>query len=114
LTYDTIRQLGLALPGMEDGTSYGTPALKVCGRFVCRLREDGETLALRIGFWEREELMTSDPETFFITPHYQNYPAVVVRLHKARRALMGKLLLQTWRELAPKSLVASFDKTRRK
>ena len=109
LAYDEVRKLGLALPGVEDSTSYGTPSLKVRGKFMARLREDGESLALRIGFPQREELLHRSPDVFYVTDHYIGYPAVVVRLNKVSRELMAKLLMETWREIAPKKLVAEHD-----
>jgi hypothetical protein len=42
--YEAVRRLGLALPDVEEGTSYGTPALKVKGALMTRLWEDGQTL----------------------------------------------------------------------
>jgi hypothetical protein len=40
VTYDTVRRIALDLPQVEEGTSYGTPALKVKGKLIVRLRED--------------------------------------------------------------------------
>jgi hypothetical protein len=107
LTWDGVCRLGLELPGMEIATSYGTPALKVGGKLVIRLREDGATMALVLGFPEREELMATDPETFFITDHYANYPAVVVRLATVKKGVMKRLLAETWRVVAPARTKAS-------
>jgi hypothetical protein len=101
LTWKDVCELGLELPGMELSTSYGTPALKAGGKLVIRLREDGETMALVLGFPERDELMGTDPETFFITDHYANYPAVVVRLATVQRNVMKRLLQETWQVVAP-------------
>jgi hypothetical protein len=50
LSFEDVRQMGLALPGVEEGTSYGTPALKVGKKLLARLKEDGETLVLKLGF----------------------------------------------------------------
>ena len=47
INYDTVRQMALALPNVEDGMSYGTPALKVKGQLVVRLREDLDSSSLR-------------------------------------------------------------------
>src|SRR5262249_36956989 len=55
-SYDTVVRFALALPSVEEGTCYGTPALRAGGRFLARLREDGD-LAIRCGFEEREILM---------------------------------------------------------
>jgi hypothetical protein len=107
--YDTLWRLALALPGVEEGTSYGTPGFKVGGKLLARLREDGESLVIRIGFLEREVLMRADPETFYITDHYLNYPAMLVRLPRVRAAKLRELLEQAWRLVAPKRLVNALD-----
>lgn len=52
--YEFVRSVGRTLPGTEEGTSYGTPALKVGGTLFTRLREDGETLVVRTSFDDRE------------------------------------------------------------
>jgi len=39
-TVETVRHLALALPGVKEGTSYGTPALRGRGRFLARLHDD--------------------------------------------------------------------------
>lgn len=84
VTYETVRKLALAYPGVEEETSYGTPALRVAGKFFARLREDGETLVIRISEPERALRMTIDPDVFYITEHYRNYGAVLVRLAPRR------------------------------
>ena len=106
MTWDETLQLGLRLPGVEVSTSWGTPALKVGGKLMARLQEDGQTLVLvRIGFDQRELLMEVEPEVFFLTPHYQDYPSVLVRLPRAEPAMLEGLLEQIWREVAPRKLV---------
>jgi hypothetical protein len=42
VTFDDVRRISLAGPGVEDGTSYGTPALKVRKKLLVRLKEDGD------------------------------------------------------------------------
>ena len=109
MTWDQVREVALAWPGMADAKSYGTPSLKVHGKFVARLREDGETVALRIDVLERQERMAADPEAFFITDHYANYPAVVVRLARVKRRDLTALIESAWRDLAPTRVVAERD-----
>jgi hypothetical protein len=108
VTYETARQIALALPGAEEGTSYGTPACKVVGKLFARLHQDGESLVIKVDFEEREQLMEAEPEKFYITDHYLNYPWMLVRLSKVRRDQLSDLLLQSWRRVAPKRLVAGF------
>lgn len=109
VTYDELSELALALPGVEAGTSYGTPALKVKGKLLVRLWEDGETVVLRLPFDEREILLAADPDVFFLTDHYAGYPTVLVRLAKVRRDQLADLLELSWRSQAPGKLVAAFD-----
>jgi hypothetical protein len=106
VTWDEVVALGLALPGVEVSTSYRTPALKVGGKLMARLKEDGQTLVLvRIGFDQRELLMEVEPAVFFLTPHYQDYPSVLARLPDAAPSMLEGLLEQIWREVAPRKLV---------
>lgn len=67
-TFDTVREIALSLPGVEEGTSYGTAAFRVRGKFLARLREGGEATrrssfgsrrfreALSRRFWSRRGL----------------------------------------------------------
>lgn len=110
VSFDTVRELALSLPGVEEGLSYGTPAFKVRGKLLARLREDGETLVVRVDMMLRDMLMQSVPETFFITDHYRAYPAVLVRLAKVRREQLLDLLEETWRQVAPKRLVQGYER----
>lgn len=109
VSFDTVREVALALPGVEEGSSYGTPAFRVAGRFLARLREDGESLAVRIPFDDRDVLLQAEPEVFFLTDHYAGYPAVLVRLAAVRRELLCDVLEMAWRARAPKKLVRAYE-----
>jgi hypothetical protein len=50
VAFATVRKIALALPGVEAGTSFGTPAFHVRGKFLARLREDGETLVVKCDY----------------------------------------------------------------
>jgi hypothetical protein len=95
------------LPGVETGTCYGTPALYVRKRILARLREDGETVAIKIDFFDRDVLLEADPTAFFLTDHYRPYPMVVMRLDKARPAVAQGLLEEAWRRAASKRQIAA-------
>jgi len=94
ITYDAVRRGALTFPNVEESTSYGTPALKVKGKLFVRWRneEDPDTIVLKMPFDQREELMAADPETYFITDHYRNYPWVLVRLSKVHPDALHELL----------------------
>ena len=110
MTWAALVSWATGLPGVEPGTSYGTPALHVKKKLLARLREDGETVAVRIEFLDRDVLLEADPAAFFLTDHYRPYPWVVMRLAKARPAVAQELLEQAWRRAAPKRLVAGRGK----
>jgi hypothetical protein len=109
--FEVVRQWLLALPGLEEGISYGTPAFKVGGKFLARLREDGESLVIKVEYAVREVLMAADPETFYITDHYSCYPMMLVRLSRVKPDELKGLLEEAWRNLAPKRLVAAREQT---
>jgi hypothetical protein len=104
MTWDDVVALARALPEVEEGPAYGTPALRVRGRFLGRLREDGETLAIRCDFDERPLLVDKHAE-LFVTPHYEDYPLVLVALPAADPELVRELVEDAWAERAPKRLV---------
>ena len=107
MTFSVARRLALALPGVVEGTSYRTPAFRVAGKFFFRLREDGESLAIRIDFDTREALLQANPRAFFITDHYRGYPAMCVHLSTVRRPELKELLELSWQCVAPKRLASS-------
>jgi hypothetical protein len=111
VTFETAREIALALPGVEEGTSYGTPAFRVRGKLFARLWEDGETLVVKVGFDAREILLRTAPETFFTTDHYAGYPSVLVRLPAVEREVLASVLEEAWRTNAPKRLAAAHDAT---
>jgi hypothetical protein len=93
------------LPGVEQGICYGTPALYVRKRFLARLKEDGETVAIKVDFADRDVLLEADSRAFYLTDHYRPYPAVLMRLDQVRRGVAMELLERAWRRAAPKRLV---------
>ncbi len=109
MNWATVRRIGLALPGVEEGSSYGTVALRVRGKFLARLREDGESLAVKCGFDERDFRLRADPLSFFVTDHYRGYPTVLVQLRRVTPTVLREVLEQAWRVNAPKSLIRRFD-----
>lgn len=101
-----LRRIALGLPGVTEGTAYGTPAFRVAKRFLGRLREDGETLALKMDMDARDHLIEMEPETFFITDHYRGYPYVLIRLPRIDEPRLRLLFTEAWRAAAPRRLLA--------
>jgi hypothetical protein len=109
VTYDQVKAVALALPEVAESTSYGTPALKVRGKLMLRLREDHETLVIRTSWENRERLMTIEPEVYFLTDHYRAYPWVLARLSSLAASVLPALIESAWREVAPKTMLKLRD-----
>lgn len=108
--YRKLVNLALDLPGVEESRSYGTPSLKVKGKILGRLRSEAEGgFALRCDFIDRNMLMQADPEVFYVTDHYLDYPMVLIDLTKVRWDAMPQLLEQAWRMVAPAKLLEEYD-----
>jgi hypothetical protein len=105
--------IGRRLPEVEEGTWFRTPCLRVRKKSFCRMKEDGETLVVRVvDLEDKEALLRSDPEVFFTTPHYDGYAYVLVRLDRADRGVLEELIEDAWRLSAPKRVVAAYDASR--
>ena len=104
-----VSKIATALPGVQEGTSYGTPAWRVRKKLIGRMWEDGKTLVLASTWEERAELIESAPDVFYFTDHYENYQYVLVRLPKVKRAVLENLLEGAWRRSASKKMLAEYD-----
>jgi hypothetical protein len=91
LPLSTIRKVALSFPGVEEGTSYGTPAFKLKKKLLVRLHQDGKSLVLKVGDATRDHLLQAEPDTFFITDHYCGYPYVLAHLDRLSTDDLRKL-----------------------
>jgi hypothetical protein len=99
-----VAELATALPGVEAGSSYGTPGYRVAKQLFARLHQDGESLVVRMEDNERTVRIAADPDIFFVTDHYLNYPWVLVRLAAVTPAELREILRDAWLLVAPKKL----------
>ena len=92
ITFDTVREIGLAFPGVEESTAYGSPALKVRGKIMACMAINRSAEPRSLGVWvdfdDRVELLAADPDVFCLTDHY----AVLVRLSRVKRDVLRDLL----------------------
>ena len=97
IDFDTVRKIGLRLPGVEPSTAWGAPALKVRGKLLACVpthhsAEPG-SLMVRVDFDDRAELLAAAPDVYYLTDHYLGYSAVLVRMSRvtpdALRDLLG-------------------------
>ena len=106
--FDAVRRMGLALADVEEGTVYGSPALKVHGQmFAClavHRSAEPNTLVVRMEFDQRDDLIDEKPETYYLTEHYVNYPCVLVRLAQVRQDELRDLVLMGWRFMSTRKM----------
>ena len=122
-TWDDVRSIALALPQTSEEDSYGTPSWRVHGKgFVWDRplrRSDiealgpnapkGAILGARTADLEmKEALLKSDPNVFFTTPHFDGFPAVLIRLGKIGRKQLERVIVEAWLARAPKRAAAEF------
>ena len=134
VTFDDVARIALALPETEETTSYGNAswAVKSGGKakskgFVWErplskkdrklLTEAGEIevppdeviLAARVeDLAEKEAVLAEHVEATFTTPHFNGYPAVLVRLDRIDAALLEEIVTSAWLAVAPKKLAEEF------
>jgi len=96
LDFDAVRKIGLAFPGVEESTAYGSPALKVRGKLLAcvpthRSAEPG-SIVVRVDFDDRTEFLAAAPDVYYVTDHYADYNAVLVRLSRVTPDVLRDLL----------------------
>jgi hypothetical protein len=110
--FDVVRAIGRTLPDVEESTMYGAPALKVRGKLLACMAShksaEPNTLVVRLDFADRDALIADDPRTYYLKPHYEGYPSVLVRLPLIEREALRDLLQSAWRVVT-----ASVPKRRR-
>lgn len=102
LTLDDVREIALSMPEVEEKTTYGLPSFAVGKtRFAVQAYQrpdvDPNSLGVFVSFEERDRLIASRPDLYYVTDHFGKYPAVLVRLTLMRRAELEELLGLAWR-----------------
>ena len=101
IDFNLVRQIALALPGVEESTMYGAPAVKLGKRLLAcpaiHRSAEPNTLAVRIDFDRRDELIDADPDVYYLKDHYADYPVVLVRMSRINEDALRDLLDMSWR-----------------
>jgi len=110
VTEDDIRRVCLSLPGSVEKPYNHLPSFRVRSALFLRVHELPDAFLVRCAnVEERNELLTAEPGKFFITAHYDDYPAVLVRLSHVDLDEMAELVIESWRVCAPKRMLAAYD-----
>jgi hypothetical protein len=96
VNFDTVLDLGASLPGVNASTSARGIALKLKGQLVActaiHPSAEPNSLMVCIDFRARDALLLKQPDTYYMTHHYQSYASVLVRLAKIGRHELRNLL----------------------
>ena len=107
IDFNTVRKIALSLPDVEESTIYRSPALKVRGKLLACIpihrSAETDSVAVRIDFDRRAELMAAAPDVYYLTDHYVNYPVVLVRLSRIHADALRDLLSMAWRFVTTKT-----------
>ena len=110
ITAAQFRKVALSFPEAHEKSHYGSPSIMIAKKFFTRLRREDDGIVWVVGsIDERDALLEMDPKTYFITDHYRNYPAVLVRISQIDTAMLRKMLERRWRAIAPKKLLRAFS-----
>jgi len=118
IDFEPVRKIGLTLPGVEEGTAYGVPALKVHGKLLAcepshRSAEPG-SVVVRMGFEDRAQLLAEAPDVYYVTDHYVDYSAVLVRLSRVSPGILRDLLNMAYKFVTAGGTPRAGSPTRRK
>lgn len=107
MNFETVRKIGLALPGVEEGTAYGSPALKVHGKLLACIpthrSAEPASLAVRVDFDDRAALLAEVPDVYYVTDHYIDYAAVLVRPSRINSDALRDLLGMAYKFVTAKA-----------
>jgi hypothetical protein len=112
MKFEEVRQIVLSFPGVEEQVVFGGPTFKVGKRFLLSIAKiDPDTLVVKVpNPLEREYLLTTKPDVYYMQEHYANFECVLMRMTPGDPDELRGLIEEAWRTYAPKRLVASYNK----
>ena len=93
----------LGLPGAEDSTMHGGRCVRVRGHWIVNANQDPAALALALDRETVAFLMETEPQTYFQTPHFEGWPAVLVRFAAADDARLREQIDKAWARRATRA-----------
>ena len=105
--FDAVRKIGLTLPGVEESTAYGSPALKLGGKLLACMAShrsaEPSSLVVRVSFEDRDALIAEAPEIYYVKEHYLNYECVLARLSRLSPDALPDLLGMAYKFISGKA-----------
>jgi hypothetical protein len=111
MRFDEIRDIALSFPEVEEYDLFGTPAYRIRKRLlVCRAKVADDTVMLKVpSKLEREFLLSSQSDIYWMDAHYENYDCLLVRVPLMDAGEFRELFEAAWRTYAPKKVLAAYQ-----
>ena len=115
--FETVREVALSLPGVEESTLHGVPSFKLRGKLLAcpaiHRSVEPETLVVRLDSDERQRLIATEPDIYYVTEHFLKHPMVLVRLSSLDRNSLKTLLDMAWGLMTSKDKPVVRKRTKR-
>ena len=86
-------KIALGFPGAEEVLWFNKPAVFLCGEFLTKVHDKEEAMTFRVSSMEmRDMMLEAEPELFYITDHYRNFPFVLARLSALTPKMLTELI----------------------
>lgn len=108
ITCEKVRRLALVLPEAEEREHWGHPSFRVRNKIFATMREDERRAVLKLSQADQMAVVSLTPETFSTGP-WSHQGWTFVNLKSVRQGEFEQLLIQAWRQVAPKRVIAAYD-----
>jgi len=94
-------KIALAIPGAKEVLWFKKPAVFVHDQFLTKVHDKEDAMTLRVSSMEmRDMMLEAEPELFYITDHYRNFPFVLTRLKTLTPKVLKEMLVGRTAQLA--------------
>jgi hypothetical protein len=95
------RKIMLAIPGTDERLWFREPSVFIHDRFLAKTHKKEDAVTLQVGSMEmRDMMLEAEPELFYITDHYKNFPFVLIRLSALTKTVLKEILAGRAAQLA--------------
>ena len=109
ITADELRRVVLSLPEAEERETWGHPTFRVRDKMFAALSDDGRLASVKATRQEQAALIAAAPETFGVPAYVGRHGWVSIQLATVDPTELGELVVEAWRQTAPRRLVAAYD-----
>jgi len=96
MTRDEMYAYALSLPDVEESTLHGVRCVRLRGKLLVNDTRLADAVSLSLDHGDIDLLMATEPQTYFKTPHFEGWPAVLVRYEAADDARLREQIDKAW------------------